>query len=272
MTKKDQDLINRIADGARTGRISRRDFMSYSAAAGLATAGATSLWTTSARAQAQRGGTFRWGIHDGNTGDTHDPGSYVTRTMIFLAHTHRSYLTMINGDGSLGPDIADSWAANEAASEWTFELEPERLVPPRQARYGGRRDRVAQPPPRRENDLGGQGAAEGCHRHHRRRRSYRHSDSRRRQCRLPLADDRLSPGDLPGQRRRHARLAIGRRLRPVQDRSTASSACSSRSAATTAGTGRRLFRQGRDDHAQRPQRAPDRAGHRRCGCGHASSS
>ena len=124
MTKKDHELINRIANGARTGRISRRDFMSYSAAAGLTTAGATGLWTTSARAQAQRGGTFRWGIHDGNTSDTHDPGSYVTRTMIFLGHTHRSYLTMINGDGSLGPDLADSWESSPDASEWTFRINP----------------------------------------------------------------------------------------------------------------------------------------------------
>ncbi|MAM61531.1 ABC transporter substrate-binding protein [Maritimibacter sp. UBA3975] len=124
MTKKDKDLINRIAAGAKEGRISRRDFMSYSAAAGLTVAGATSLWGTSARAAPTRGGTFRWGIHDGNTGDTHDPGSYVTRTMIFLAHTHRSYLTMINGDGSLGPDLADSWEANDEASEWTFSLNP----------------------------------------------------------------------------------------------------------------------------------------------------
>ncbi|HCQ66350.1 MAG TPA: peptide ABC transporter substrate-binding protein [Rhodobacteraceae bacterium] len=124
MTKKDQDLINRIANGARAGRISRRDFMSYSAAAGLATAGATSLWTSSAKAAPQAGGTFRWGVHDGNTGDTHDPGSYLTRTMIFLAHTHRSYLTMINGDNTLGPDLAESWEASADASEWTFRLNP----------------------------------------------------------------------------------------------------------------------------------------------------
>lgn len=122
MTKKDQDLISRIAEEARMGRISRRDFMNYSMAAGLTTAGATGLWATSARAAPQRGGTFRWGIHDGNTGDTHDPGTYVSRVNIFLAHTHRSYLTMINGDGSLGPDLADSWDASDDASEWTFKL------------------------------------------------------------------------------------------------------------------------------------------------------
>jgi len=122
MSRKDQDLINRIAEGARKGRISRRDFMNYSMAAGLTTAGDTSLWTKSAAAAPQRGGTFRLGIHDGNTGDTHDPGTYLTRTMIYLAHTHRSYLTMINGDGSLGPDLADSWEGAADASEWTFTI------------------------------------------------------------------------------------------------------------------------------------------------------
>ncbi len=122
MTLKDKSLINRIAAAARTGRISRRDFIHTSIAAGLTATTATGLWTTKAAAQPKSGGTFRWGLHDGNTTDTHDPGSYVTRQMIYLAHTHRSYLTMINGDGSLGPDIADSWSASADASEWTFEI------------------------------------------------------------------------------------------------------------------------------------------------------
>ncbi|WP_259774125.1 ABC transporter substrate-binding protein [Aliiroseovarius crassostreae] len=98
--------------------------MHYSLAAGMSASAATGLWTTQAHAAPQKGGTFRWGIHDGNTGDTHDPGTYLTRTMIFLAHTHRSYLTMINGDGSLGGDVADSWEGSADASQWTFKLTP----------------------------------------------------------------------------------------------------------------------------------------------------
>ncbi|NDR58120.1 ABC transporter substrate-binding protein [Aliiruegeria sabulilitoris] len=122
MSKKDEILINRIARAARTGRISRRDFINTSIAAGLTATTATGLWTTKAAAQPKSGGSFRWGLHDGNTSDTHDPGTYVSRQMIYLAHTHRSYLTMINGDGSLGPDLADSWEASADASEWTFKL------------------------------------------------------------------------------------------------------------------------------------------------------
>ena len=116
------DLLNRIAEEARLGRISRREFMSYSIAAGLTATTATGLWTKNAVAAPQRGGTFRWGIHDGNTSDTHDPGTYVTRQMIFLAHQYRSYLTMINPDNSLGPDLATEWEATPDAAQWTFKL------------------------------------------------------------------------------------------------------------------------------------------------------
>ncbi len=123
MTKKtDQVLLDKLAAAARTGGISRRSFMHYAAAAGLTASAGAGLWGTAARAQPQRGGTFRWGVHDGNTGDTHDPGTYVTRQMIFLAHTHRSYLTMISPDNSLGPDLATNWEATPDARQWTFEL------------------------------------------------------------------------------------------------------------------------------------------------------
>lgn len=119
-----QSMIDRIAEEARRGKISRRDFMHYSIAAGVTATTATGLWTTTAAAQPKKGGTFRWGIHDGNTSDTHDPGTYVTRQMIFLAHQYRSYLTQIEPDNSLGPDLATSWEATPDATEWTFEINP----------------------------------------------------------------------------------------------------------------------------------------------------
>jgi len=123
MTKpKDNALIDKLASAARQGNISRRSFMHYSMAAGMSATAATGLWTSKANAQPSRGGTFRFGVHDGNTSDTHDPGTYVTRQMIYLAHQYRSYLTMINPDGSLGPDLATEWTANDDASQWTFEI------------------------------------------------------------------------------------------------------------------------------------------------------
>jgi peptide/nickel transport system substrate-binding protein len=123
MTRKiNQELMVNIEEMAREGKIPRREFIKYSIAAGLAASTATGLWAGTAVAAPKKGGTFRWGIHDGNTSDTHDPGTYVTRQMIFLAHQYRSYLTMINPNNSLGPDLATEWKATPDAAEWTFAL------------------------------------------------------------------------------------------------------------------------------------------------------
>ena len=124
MTEKSRDeLIERMATEAKRGRLSRRDFMHYSMAAGLTASAASGLWTSkAAMAAPKRGGTFRLGTHDGNTSDTHDPGTYLSFSIIQLAHTYRSYLTQITATNELGPDIADSWSATPDAAEWTFEL------------------------------------------------------------------------------------------------------------------------------------------------------
>ena len=117
-------LFARLAQAAREGNISRRSFMSYSLAAGMTASAATGLWTKNAKAAPTRGGKFRLAQHDGNTSDTHDPGTYLSYFTIVLAHTFRSYLTLINTDQTLGPDIATEWSATPDATEWTFKLNP----------------------------------------------------------------------------------------------------------------------------------------------------
>ena len=124
MSKKDQHLIDRLADAARQGRISRRDFMHYSVAAGLTATTATGLWTSKAMAQPKSGGIYKVAQHDGNTSDQHDPGKYQSNFEIAYGHTVRAYLTMINQDGTLGPDVASEWSASADASEWTFKIDP----------------------------------------------------------------------------------------------------------------------------------------------------
>lgn len=120
---KDQQLIDRLAAAARSGSISRRSFMNYSLAAGMTTTAATGLWGTTANAEPKRGGKYRVAQHDGNTSDQHDPGVYQSNFEIGLAHSFRAYLTMINADGTLGPDVAKEWTATPDAKEWTFMLD-----------------------------------------------------------------------------------------------------------------------------------------------------
>ena len=123
MSKEDQTIIDRIAEGARKGRISRRDFMHYTIAAGMTASAATGLWSSKVAAQTpKRGGLYRVAQHDGNTSDQHDPGLYQSNFEISFGHTVRAYLTMINPDGTLGPDVASEWSATPDAKEWTFKL------------------------------------------------------------------------------------------------------------------------------------------------------
>ncbi len=117
------ELVERMTADGQRGHLSRRDFIRFAVASGMTVAGASALWSSSvAAATPKRGGTFRLGMHDGNTSDTHDPGTYLSFSIIQMAHTHRSYLTMITPTNELGPDMADSWSATDDASEWTFNL------------------------------------------------------------------------------------------------------------------------------------------------------
>ena len=121
-SNKNPELLYRVTEAARQGRVSRREFISLAAAAGLTAGSATSLWSSTAMANPKRGGTFRLGMHDGNTADQMDPGKFQSVGEIQMAHTHRSYLTMIASDNSLGTDMADGWEATADAKTWTFTL------------------------------------------------------------------------------------------------------------------------------------------------------
>ncbi|MBO6838188.1 MAG: ABC transporter substrate-binding protein [Alphaproteobacteria bacterium] len=117
------EMLNRMAVEARRGRLSRREFMAYSVAAGLTASAASGLWTSKiAKAAPQKGGTFKVGLHDGNTSDSHDPGTYQSVGQIQIAHATRSYLTEITPENGLGPDMAEAWSATPDARVWTFEL------------------------------------------------------------------------------------------------------------------------------------------------------
>ncbi len=109
--------------GAIEKRVSRRQFMERTLAAGMTVTAASSLWASKVEAATpKKGGNFRVGVHDGNTTDTHDTGKYQSVGDIQLAHAHRSYLTEITSENGLGPDMADSWGASDDAAVWTFEL------------------------------------------------------------------------------------------------------------------------------------------------------
>ncbi|MBX2883671.1 MAG: ABC transporter substrate-binding protein [Granulosicoccus sp.] len=116
-------LREALGEDARAGKLSRRDFMRISMAAGMSATAASGLFVGDVLAQTpQKGGTYRLGVHDGNTADQMDPGKYQSVGEIQLSHAHRSYLTEITSENTLGPDMADSWSASPDAKVWTFQL------------------------------------------------------------------------------------------------------------------------------------------------------
>ena len=121
--KTDKLVLDRIVAAGRARGISRRSFMGHR----------NRRWSYRNRCQhalehsslgchAKPGRHLRVAIHDANTSDVMDPGQYLSVFMIQLAHASRSYLTLVNPDGTLGADLADSWEASADAKVWTFAL------------------------------------------------------------------------------------------------------------------------------------------------------
>lgn len=102
------------------GGMSRRTMLQGTAAVG--TAALITPWGTPLRAQPVQGGTLRVGMAHGSTTDALDPGTWEADFMIFQAHTRNNYLTEIAADGSLVPELAESWEASADAATWTFTI------------------------------------------------------------------------------------------------------------------------------------------------------
>ena len=78
MTDK-REFKDLITSDAKSGKLGRRDFMRYAVAAGMTVTMASGLWTSEVAASTpKKGGKFRVGVHDGNTSDTFDPGTFLS--------------------------------------------------------------------------------------------------------------------------------------------------------------------------------------------------
>ncbi len=102
--------------------VNRRTLLKTSMAAGIAAGMGSSLLPGMARAQQKRGGTFRAAIGHGSTTDTLNPGSWENDFVNGLGYAYCGYLTGVRRDGSLEPQIAESWEATPDAAEWRFKI------------------------------------------------------------------------------------------------------------------------------------------------------
>lgn len=110
--------MSKLIRPAQARSVSRRAFLGTSAAAGLAVASGLSPQ----RARAQSGGSIRAAIGHGSTSDTLDPGTWDQDFTITMGYGFCGYLTGVARDGSLEPQLAESWEASADAATWRFNL------------------------------------------------------------------------------------------------------------------------------------------------------
>lgn len=102
-----------------TGRLNRRGFMATTAGAALIAG-----LPLRAKAAPSRGGHLRAAIGHGQTTDTLDPGTWSNSFTTSLGFAIHGRLTEVAADGTLIPEVAESWEASADASVWRFKLRP----------------------------------------------------------------------------------------------------------------------------------------------------
>ena len=122
-SSKLSEKLGLMSDQLRGGSLSRRDFMSYAASVGIATAFATSYADKAfASSGPRRGGLLRAAMGHGETADSLDPAALFHGYQWTLGYAIRNCLTQVGPGGRLEPALAVSWEASPDAKKWTFEL------------------------------------------------------------------------------------------------------------------------------------------------------
>ncbi|MET3663290.1 ABC transporter substrate-binding protein [Aquamicrobium ahrensii] len=70
----------------------------------------------------RRGGTLRIGLGHGNSTDSYDPATFIGGFMQAFSFARYNCLTEIAADGSLAPELAESWEPSSDAKQWVFNL------------------------------------------------------------------------------------------------------------------------------------------------------
>lgn len=114
--------ISRLTTMLSTGRIDRRTFMSGALSAGLTVTMATSLAERAQAATPKHGGHLNVGHGHGSTSDSTDPGHFENGFQTAMTYGYNGYLTKVDANGTVQPDLAESWESTPDAAQWTFKI------------------------------------------------------------------------------------------------------------------------------------------------------
>jgi peptide/nickel transport system substrate-binding protein len=107
---------------ARSGNMSRRDFMQLALATGIAIPAATSLFSKAQAAEPKKGGTLRLGMEGGSASDSLDPRTYADSVMIAASLCVMNGLIEFDSEGNPTGELLESWEAKPGAVEWVFNV------------------------------------------------------------------------------------------------------------------------------------------------------
>jgi len=115
--------LDHLTHLARTGRLSRRQFLDRAAAVGLTAAAASSILTRAGLAQEPtQGGDLIIGLDGAGATDSLDPQTYTATYMQTVGYQWGNCLVELNEQNELTPELAESWEPNADATQWVFKL------------------------------------------------------------------------------------------------------------------------------------------------------
>ena len=117
-----KNVIINHAQQLTAGRISRRKFIMTALAAGATLPMAMTMATNAIAATPVKGGRLRQGLGYGSTTDTLDPGTSENGFTQALHYSYGNQLTEVDSDGSLIPELAESFEPANGAKKWVFKL------------------------------------------------------------------------------------------------------------------------------------------------------
>ncbi|MBL9074847.1 ABC transporter substrate-binding protein [Tabrizicola sp.] len=122
MTDKHNQLDWMVAQ-ARTGRMTRREFVGRTTALGVSAGLASALYGKAALAQeAKKGGKISAGLAGGQSTDSLDPALAASEVPFQVNMTWGEMLVDVNPDGTLDHRIAEEISSSPDATEWKFKI------------------------------------------------------------------------------------------------------------------------------------------------------
>jgi len=106
----------------RKGGMTRREFVQYAAAIGIAIPAASTMFSNAKAQEPKKGGTLRIGMEGGSASDSFDPRTYADSVMIAASLSIMNGLIEFDAEGTPTGELLESWDVQPGAQDWVFNV------------------------------------------------------------------------------------------------------------------------------------------------------